>query len=332
MNSNPILAEVTRGGIVESFHRGAFAIVDQHGEVLLSSGDIKNLVFPRSAIKALQVLPLMLSGAVEEYGFSSREIAVACASHNGEKLHIDAVRSMLGKANIDEDCLECGGHWPLYQAAGREMAVAGIAPTAIHNNCSGKHAGMLATAKYLGEELSGYTDRSHGVQKRVEAIISEYCEHDLVSTPCGTDGCSVPTWAIPLENMALAYSKLANSSDQSNPHAQAAKKIIASVRQNPDLTAGSDRFCTKIMETVPRLYAKTGAEGVYCGSIVHAGIGIAVKCDDGGKRGAEVIFASILSTLDVWDQQEKQDLLNLSHVELKNCNDKVVGVLRAIIK
>lgn len=329
--TNPVLVELTRGGIVESVHRGAFAVVGTSGDLLLAKGDVTRPIFPRSAIKALQALPLVESGAAKAFDLSQQEIALACASHNGEPHHIETARSILRKAGVEEAALECGTHWPLLQSAGRNMAFNKETPSALHNNCSGKHAGMVATAKFLGEEIAGYTKRHHRVQKRIEAIISEFCECDLVAAACGTDGCSVPAWAIPLEKLALGFAKFANSGENSDKRAYAGSEIIAAVRKAPFMVAGSDRFCTTIMSALPRLFAKTGAEGVYCATIPHAGIGIAVKCDDGASRAAQIILISALRAIDVWSNEEQVVLDGFSSVDLKNHNDMVVGEVRACI-
>ena len=334
MPANPILAQLTRGGtqgsIVESIHRGSYAVVDAKGNLLKSSGDINLPIFPRSAIKALQGLPLIESGAADAFGLSKQEVAISCASHGSEARHIETIRSILAKAGVGEENLECGSHWPLYAPAGREMAVKGETPERIHNNCSGKHAGMLATAKHLGEPLEHYVERSHPVQQRIQSIISDFCECDLINATCGVDGCSVPTWALPLKSMALGFAKFGGADVQDQHWAEPSMKIIKAVKANPFMVAGSKRFCTKIMEAVPRLFAKTGAEGVYCGAVPHAGIGIAVKCDDGASRGAEVIFAKIAASLDIWKKEELDLFTSFSKIDLKNFNDKVVGELRAL--
>ncbi len=329
MASNPILAEVTRGGIVESFHRGALIITGKNGEVICSRGNVENQIFPRSAIKAMQAIPLIASGAAHKFDLSDQEIAIACSSHGGEIEHINTVRSLLRKAKIDEAALMCGSHWPLYLPAGRDMAKNNQVPDNIHNNCSGKHAGMLATAKHLGEPLEDYINRDHPVQKRIEKIISGFYGLDLTSAPCGIDGCSVPTWAISLKAMAFGFSNFSVADHNENQWADASSTIIKAARSFPLMIAGSERFCTRIMKAVPRLFAKTGAEGVYCGCIPHAGIGIAVKCDDGAKRASEVIFAKALSSLDVWSNEERRIFEEFSQFDLKNSNEIMVGQLQA---
>jgi L-asparaginase II len=236
---------------------------------------------------------------------------------------------MLLKAGIDEIELQCGAHWPFYEEAGRTMAMAGQIPQNVHNNCSGKHAGMLATAKHLGEPLENYIAATHNVQKRIQATISDFCQCDLISAPCGIDGCSVPTWAIPLKNLASGFARLAKTTNQPRKWVAASRVIFAAAKTAPYMVAGTDKFCTDVMKSVPRLFAKTGAEGVYCGAIPHAGIGIAVKCDDGATRAAEVIFARALAFLPDWTSEERVNLQLFSQLELKNRNLIIVGELWA---
>src|SRR4249920_3897095 len=172
VQDNPILVEVTRGGLVESCHRGAVAIADADGRVLLGVGDIERPVYPRSAVKAMQALPLIESGAADAFRLGDKELAIACASHSGEEAHIDAVRSLLAKAGLDESQLACGAHWPIGERASRELMRAGKSPTAIHNNCSGKHAGMLAVAVHRGLDPVGYERLGHPVQQEIRRILS----------------------------------------------------------------------------------------------------------------------------------------------------------------
>ena len=209
---NPILVEVTRGSLVESRHSGAIAIADAQGHLLLGLGDVGRPVFPRSAVKALQAIPLVESGAADAFGLGEDELAVACASHSGDPVHLEAVRSLLAKAGLDESDLACGAHWPVSEAATRELIRAGRRPQAIHNNCSGKHAGMLATAVYLGLDPRGYERPDHPLQVMIARIISETCGVELERARMGIDGCSVPTWALPLG--ALAQGFAAKSGDR----------------------------------------------------------------------------------------------------------------------
>ncbi|CAN5283671.1 asparaginase [soil metagenome] len=327
--TNPQLAEVTRGGIVESSHRGSYVVSDARGGIVLSAGDIAEGVFPRSAIKAFQCLPVIESGTADAYGFSDEDIALCCSSHNGEPAHVAVARGMLAKAGEDEAHYECGAHWPSSPKVMRDLARSGAEPGSVHNNCSGKHAGMLALAKMLGVSHEGYVKRQHPVQRAVAQTLSELTGIDVDSLPCGIDGCSVPTWAVPLQSLALAFARFASGEGLSPQRRAAAGRIIAAVRAHPFMVAGSDRFCTKLMTAVPRAFVKTGAEGVFCGAIPHAGLGIALKCDDGASRASETAFAGVLASLDVWSADERLALAAFAHVELTNWRGLSVGAVQA---
>ena len=323
--NNPVLVEVTRGGMVESRHRGAFAVSDAAGDVLASAGDIEAPVFPRSAIKAFQALPLLESGAADAYGFTQAQIALACASHGGEPEHVSTASAMLEQAGFSESDLECGGHWPSWPKASRDLGVAGKKPTALHNNCSGKHAGMLALAKHLGADPSGYVNREHPVQLEVAATMSAMCDYNLKETACGIDGCSVPTWAIPLLNLAMAFARLSTPASLDDTRAESAARIFSAVAAHPFMVAGSKRFCTRVMTDVPRAFVKTGAEGVFCGCVPHAGLGIALKCEDGTTRAAEAMMAAILARLVVFSEEERSALEGLAVAPVENRRGIHVG-------
>jgi L-asparaginase II len=318
---NPIIAEVTRGGIVESRHTGAFAVVSGEGKIVKSAGDFAVPIFPRSAIKAFQCVPLIDSGAADHFGFTDEEIALACSSHNGEPEHVRVARSMLKKAQNGEDQYECGAHWPIEINAQHDVVRQGGEPLQVHNNCSGKHAGMLALSRQLGANSTDYVKIDHPVQKAIAQAIAEYCDVDVEDLTWGVDGCSVPTWAYPLSNMALGFAKLTET--------PTGKRIIAAVAKHPFMVAGTGRFDTRLMEAIPRVFVKTGAEGVYCGCIPHANIGIALKCDDGAGRAAEIAMATILASLDVWTAEEKLVLQSFSHAELNNWRHIHVGDVHA---
>ena len=318
---NPIIAEILRGSFVESRHRGAFVVCDAAAQQVAVKGDASAAVYPRSAIKAFQALPLLQSGAADHFGLTPEEIALCCSSHDGEPEHIRVARSILAKAGNSEDDLECGGHWPSSGHAMRALVKAGQTPTPIHNNCSGKHGGMLAFARHKGFDAKGYVKPEHPVQQAIAKTYGALCGVDLNQVPMGIDGCSVPTWALPLSNVATGFARLAEL-----PQGQ---RIIAAVRAHPFMVAGSARFDTKIMEAVPRLFIKVGAEGVFCGCIPHAGLGFALKCDDGASRGAEVAVAEMLLQLDVWTEGEKQALSGFASRPLKNWRKLETGLERA---
>jgi L-asparaginase II len=328
---NPVLVEVTRGGIVESRHTGAFAVVDAQGAVLRQAGDIEAPVFPRSAVKAFQCLAMIESGAADRFGFSEAEIALACASHNGEPVHVATARAMLAKAGVEETDLECGTHWPHETEALHELVRAGHKPGPVHNNCSGKHAGMLAVARVLGVPKGGYTRREHPVQRRVAEVLSALCDVPMESLPCGIDGCSVPTWAIPPRNLALGFARFGSGSGLPGTRREAAERIVAAVRAHPFMVAGTGRFCTRLMADVPRLFVKTGAEGVFCASVPHAGLGIALKCDDGAHRASEAAIAAILGSLEAWTPAERAAIASFARVPLTNWRKIEVGEVRAVL-
>lgn len=321
---NPVIAEVTRGGTIESRHRGSYCVVDRSGHVIAAEGGIAAAVFPRSAVKAFQCQAMVESGAADRFGFNDEEIALACSSHRGEPEHIRVAHSMLAKASNSEDLYECGAHWPDNRAASHALVHEGQGCLPIHNNCSGKHAGMLALSRQLGADPHGYTGREHPVQRAIAATIGKLTECDMDQLACGIDGCSVPTWAIPLRNLALGFARFSAEDNI------AGQRIIAAVRAHPFMVAGTDHFDTKVMTELPRAFVKGGAEGVYCGCVPHAGLGIALKCDDGASRAAEVAMASILGELDVWKPDERETLQRFRHHELRNCRSLEVGEVRAV--
>jgi L-asparaginase II len=298
VQDNPILVEVTRGALVESCHRGAVAIADADGRVLLGLGDIERPVYPRSAVKAFQAIPLIECGAADTFGLRHAELAIACASHSGEESHISAVRALLAKAGLDESQLACGAHWPIGERASRELMRAGKTPTTIHNNCSGKHAGMLAAAAHLGLDPRGYERPEHGVQHAIRRVISEICGVALEQDDAGIDGCSVPTFALPLAAVATGFARFASGRGLERGRAKAAQRLMAACFDAPDLVAGEGRFDTIVMRGLrDAAFAKGGAEGVHCAALPALGVGVAVKVDDGTKRGAETVLANLLAKL-----------------------------------
>jgi L-asparaginase II len=322
-DENPIIAVATRGPLAESRHRGSYVVCDSRGGIVASVGSFSTPVFPRSAIKAFQCLPVIESGAADRFGFIDEEIALCCSSHNGEPEHIRVAASMLAKCRAPESAYECGAHWPGAETAHHAMVRAGERPRPIHNNCSGKHAGLIALAVHLGVPISGYSSIVHPVQLAIAEAMGRICDINLRECAHAIDGCSIPTWAFPLHSMALGFARLG-----ANGH-KAGQRIIAAVRNHPFLVAGTGKFDTKIMTAVPRLFIKVGAEGVFCGTIPHAGLGFALKCDDGAGRGAEVAIAALLSKLDVWQPDERRELENFTHAVLRNWLKTEVGEVRA---
>jgi len=326
VQDNPILVEVTRGALVESCHRGAVAIVDADGRVLLAAGDIQRPVYPRSAVKALQAIPLIESGAAEAFGLGQAEFAIACASHSGEEVHIATVRALLAKAGLDESLLACGAHWPMSERASRELTRNGKSPTAIHNNCSGKHAAMLVTAVQLGLVPRGYERPEHGVQEEIRRVISQICGVALERDEMGIDGCSVPTFALPLAALATGFARLACGRGLENKRAGAAQRLMRACFAAPHLVAGEGRFDTMVMRRLgDAAFLKGGAEGVHCAALPAPGIGIAIKVDDGTKRGAERVLYYLLARLIAGaDQALAAELAG----DIRNWHGDKVGTIR----
>ena len=295
---NPILIEFTRGSLVESAHAGALALVRATGEVVASIGDIAAPVFPRSAIKPLQALPLLETGAAERFGFSAPEIAIASGSHSGTAAHAALVRAMLARAGLPETALGCGSHEPMDGATARDLVRAGRAPTALHHNCSGKHAAMLATAVHLGEPTEGYWRPDHPVQVRIRRVLEDLTQAKLDARACGIDGCSVPNWAIPLAGLARAFARLATGEGLGPERARRCAAIAEACWAHPDLVAGAGRLDTLIMQRLPRkVLVKGGAEGACAGAFPERGLGFALKIADGAKRAADVVAAELIARL-----------------------------------
>ena len=326
--SNPVLVEVLRGTLVESRHRGAVAVADAAGAMAFAIGDVAAPIFPRSAIKALQALPLVESGAADRYGFGDEELALACASHSGEPAHIAGVERMLAAAGLDPSALRCGVHWPMSQTAAHALAKTGTA-SALHNNCSGKHAGFLCVAGAMGLDHADYWRPEHPVQRAVRAAIEDITGAVLAKDVCAIDGCSVPTWAIPLRNLAAGFAKFATGAGLSRERAAAARRVRRACVQKPWHVAGTGRFCTEIMQIFgARVFVKTGAEGVYCGALPEHGLGIAIKCDDGASRAAQAIMAALIARFLPMDDRERAALAPFVRPVLRNWNGFEVGAVR----
>ncbi len=335
---NPVLVQAWRGDAVESAHAGAVAVVDADGAVLAALGDVDRPVFPRSAVKALQALPLVASGAAERLRLTDDELALACASHNGEPAHVRTAQAMLAKAGVDTGALECGTHWPRLDEAARALAAGGEAANPLHNNCSGKHAGFvcLACALHGGslglrDYMRGYVAAEHPVMHEVGAALQAATGVDLAKAPRGTDGCSIPTYAIPLRRLALAFARFGTGTGLANGHARAARRLRAAVAASPFMVAGSGRFDTRVMERLgERVFCKVGAEGVYCAALPGRGLGVAIKIDDGNNaRAAEVVMAAAIEALLPLDDGEAAFMRGFSDAGLRNCNGLEVGRLAA---
>jgi L-asparaginase II len=326
--SNPILVEVLRGALVESRHTGAVAVVDTGGKPVLALGDVETPIYPRSAVKALQALPLVESGAADLFGLGPEELALACSSHSGEPGHVATATRMLSAAGLDASALKCGTHWPIHQPSAQALARSGGMAGAIHNNCSGKHAGFLCVACATGADRGHYTEPSHPVQRMVRYTLESLTGVPLAQDDCAIDGCSVPTWAVPLLSLARGFARFGTGVGLPSDRARAAARLRDACAAHPWHVAGTGRFCTQLMERFgARVFVKTGAEGVYCAALPEQGLGIAVKCDDGAGRAAEVMMAATLVRM-ARSITEAGELEPFARVTLRNWNGLEVGAVR----
>ena len=328
--TNPVTVEVTRGLLVESRHRGSVAVVDGDGKLVFSAGDVEAVVFPRSACKAMQALPLIESGAADAYGFGDKELALACASHNGEDEHVALAASMLARAGRDAEALECGAHWSMSQKVLIHQARTLDAPTALHNNCSGKHAGFICTCCHQDVDPKGYVGYGHPLQVEIRAAMESLAGAVLGAESCGTDGCSIPTYAVPLRSLAHGFAKMATGTGLEPLRAKASRRLIEACMAEPFYVAGTGRACTVLMQIAPnRIFVKTGAEGVFCAAIPEKGIAIALKCEDGATRAAEAMVAATLARFFETEGKVHAALTAFAATSMRNWNGIHVGDIRA---
>jgi L-asparaginase II len=315
--ANPILVEITRGALVESIHRGSIAIADAEGAIRFALGDVQTPVYPRSALKPIQALVLVESGAAEAFGLSDEEVALACASHSGEPMHTERVAAWLARIGCGESDLACGPQAPRYEPASEDMVRRGDKPTRIHNNCSGKHTGFLTVARHWNVATAGYEHIDHPVQQAVATSLRELS--GVGELPWGIDGCAAPNFALPLGGFARALAKLAGG------RTAGANRIVRCMTAHPELVGGTGRACTVLMRAADgRAAVKIGAEGVYAAMVPERGLGIALKIDDGAVRAAETAIAAILNKLGLVGDGARAFL----HAPVLNTRSAIVGERR----
>lgn len=326
---NPVTVEVTRGSIVESRHRGLGIVVDGDGKTLFSFGDADASVFPRSACKAMQALPLVESGAADAYGFGNRELAISCASHSGEDEHVSLAASMLARAGRDVSAMECGAHWSSDQRTLIHQARTLDKPTALHNNCSGKHAGFVCTCAHAGYEVEGYVGYDHPLQAEIRGTMESLTGATLGSDNCGIDGCSIPTYAVPLKGLAHGFAKMLTGRGLDPVRARASRRLIDACMAEPFYVAGTKRACTKLMQVAPgKIFAKTGAEGVFVAALPDHGIAMAVKCEDGTTRAAEAMIFALIARYFEKGSETHETLMGMANHAMKNWNGIHFGDVR----
>lgn len=326
MTAQPLL-EVTRGRIVEAIHYGSIAVVDSNGRLIASYGDPQKVAFLRSSAKPFQVLPFVERGGLETFGFLPRELALACASHEGSQMHVQAVRQLQGKIGVDEKDLQCGTHMPGDVDELKSLIVQDRKPAPNHNNCSGKHTAMLAHAKMRGLPLESYLDVDHPVQRDILATFAEMCMLSVDQVELGTDGCSAPNFAVPLFSAALAFARLCDPRELPEARASACRKVTSAMTTHPEMVSGYGEFDEQLMRAGnTRIVCKRGAEGyqivgVLPGSrgVESPGLGIAIKISDGdaSRRGSGLestnrvrpaVTVEILRQLGVLSPEQEQAL------------------------
>jgi L-asparaginase II len=329
INKKPIIVEVTRGTMVESRHLIHGVVCNALGHVVYGWGDLDLSIYPRSAIKPMQAIPLLETGAADAASASEAEIAFACASHNGEHHHVNLANNWLERLGLDHQKLECIGHVSHELETAYAQVKSGEKITNAHNNCSGKHSGFLATAYHMGETLEGYIAKDHPVQERLLRVLTELGGCDLLNTATGIDGCGIPVMAMPLSALALAAARMSAPDSLGLERAVACKRIISAMMAYPYNVAGQNRFDTNIMAVGKGMFAtKTGAEGVHVGMFVKSGYGVAIKCEDGAKRATDVAMANIVNLLGCLDEVGQMCVAQHLRTTLNNAAGLSTGEIR----
>ncbi len=310
---------LTRGGLEESWHRFEAVVASADGGRVVVFGDERLPVFARSAIKPLQASAVVDSGAVEAAGLGTEEVALACASHGGEPEHVAIVRRTLERLSVAEEDLACGAHAPLYAPAADALLACGERPGKAHNNCSGKHAAMVALARHLGAPVAGYHEPDHPVQRRMAEEVGRWSGLDPDRLERAVDGCGVVTFRLPLGALADAFARWGVA-------AGAPETVRAAAAAHPWLLAGTGRLCTAIVrETEGAVLAKVGAEGVYCACVPGRGLGLAVKALDGARRAGDAALVALLRRLGVVDDDVGARLAAVGGPPRRNTRGEVVG-------
>ncbi|KAK7408782.1 hypothetical protein QQX98_009026 [Neonectria punicea] len=332
-----------RGGIVENQHGVYAAIVDGSGKLLFTVGNPSRMTSARSAAKPAQALAVLETGGFEQFGFDDVDLALMCASHSGEDRHIARARAMLVKVQAEESDLRCGGHAALNEEVNRNWIKNDYTPTAVCNNCSGKHAGMLGGARALGAGMVDYHLPGHPMQIKVRSVFEELCGLDADEVRWGIDGCNLPAPAVPLSYMARMFARFARAADAfeadsalAEPRTRLQALIFQAMTSYPEMVGGEGRFCTKLMKTFKGgLIGKVGADGFY-GVGVRAseqtrrlgsdgGIGIAVKIEDGSLEILYAVVAEILEQLGIGSAETRQELSEFHHLKRLNTSGVTIG-------
>jgi L-asparaginase II len=325
-----ILAKAIRGETVESIHRGHLIVVSGAGETLFSLGNPETVTFWRSSAKSFQAIPFLKNGVAERFGFSEKEIALACGSHSGEAIHVETAAKMLDKIGLSEPDLRCGVHLPFDEKRASEMIHKDEKPNQLHNNCSGKHAAMLAFAKHAGADLTTYERMENPVQQAILDCVAEFSDVPRAEIKIGIDGCAAPNFAVPISAMAKSFARLVFPPESfAFETREACRRIVSATISCPEMIGGTERLDTMIMRAARgKIVSKIGAEGVYSAGVLPSpkyktGLGIAFKVEDGDdKRARAVVLIELLRQLEILDAET---LREFSPLPIKNRRGDTVG-------
>ena len=322
---------VRRGARVESIHSVAACAADVDGTVVLRVGTIDTPVFLRSSAKPFIAAASVRAGVLERFGFGERELAVMCASHNGEPGHVELVASMLARIGAGVDDLACGAHPPSYEPAAAALAARGETPTQLHNNCSGKHAGILALAKVLGAPFAGYTEPAHPAQQTILALCGRVSDDVFEGEALAVDGCGIPVYATTLRKAAVSFARMATLRGLDDDDATALARVASAMASEPWYVAGTARFDTDLIRaTGGRIIGKAGAEGVHCDALLDGGLGLALKVTDGTRRAAAPATLAVLDALHALEPAARETMRPHAFVPVKNVAGRVVGEVAAL--
>lgn len=342
-NVLPIIVEVRRGTTIEARHRGAIIAVEPDGRIVAQLGDAEVETSTRSVIKPFQAVPLITTGAADRFKVTPRELAIVCGSHSGEALHTYTVARLLARIGLDENSLQCGAHRPMSEEAAIKIESEGLSFTQLHNNCSGKHAGMLAIAVHQGLTLDDYISPDHPVQQAVIAMLCRFIEAPA-PPPIAIDGCSAPTFGLTLRSVALAFSRLAMPWDDGQSFlgkgpdlGEGVKRVVAAMTSQPEMVGGTKgRVDTDIIRAARgKLVCKIGAEAAYGIAVLPnssfpRGLGIAIKVEDGARRALEPVVIETLAQLGSLSDRELQELASYHRPAVTNHRGTVVGEVRTV--
>lgn len=335
----PPLVAVRRGPLTEALHRGAVVVADAEGHVVASVGDVEHVTYLRSSAKPLQLLAMVASGAADRFGFSQEELACMAGSHSGSARHVEVVARALARLGLDATALACGIHPPFDATERRRLETKGLAPSPLHNNCSGKHTAMLALARHRGWPVEGYERPDHPVQQEICRVLGKMAGYPTAHIVLGTDGCSVPVHGMPLGAAATAFARLVDPHGSAPDLAKACQRVVAAMMAHPEMVAGEGRLCTLLMRTWPgRLVAKSGAEGFYAVGILpgalgngNPGLGLVVKLEDGDHRRArDPVVLEALRLLGLYEGALPSPLAHLGNHPLTNHRGLIVGSIETI--